>query len=31
MVVLSTGQELRMSRYQHDAFRELVRLQGRTP
>jgi len=31
MVVLSTGQELRMSRYQHDAFRDLVRLQGRTP
>ena len=31
MVVLSTGQELRMSRYQHEAFRELVSLQGRTP
>ena len=31
MLVLSTGQELRMSRYQHDAFRDLVRLNARTP
>lgn len=31
MVVLTTGQELRMSRYQHETFRGLARFQARTP
>ncbi|WNL44957.1 LytTR family DNA-binding domain-containing protein [Dyella sp. BiH032] len=31
MVVLTTGQELRMSRYQHETFRGLARFQERTP
>ena len=31
LVVLTTGQELRMSRYQHETFRGLARLQERTP